>query len=129
MQPSPKALYPKHFQTLTGVYNRVLKNHQFDELVVYSGGLNKVFRDHTPHPFRVNAQFKALVPVCDNPHCWVIWRVEQKPTLLFYQPNDHWHYTPPTPNDYWTDYFDIVGLNPRRRQNLSWQNSCSGLLR
>ena len=110
MQASPKTLYPQHFQTLTDIYNRALKNHQLDELIVYSGSLNNVFRDHTPYPFRVNAQFKALVPVCDNPYCWVIWRVEQKPTLLFYQPEDHWHYVPPTPNDYWTDYFDILCL-------------------
>lgn len=100
-------LYDEHFRRLQQNYDRALDNHQFEQLVVYSGANKFKYLDDIPYPFQVNAQFKALVPVTDNPNCWVIWRPAVKPLLLFYRPVDFWHAVPDVPVDYWTKFFDI----------------------
>ncbi|WP_226702123.1 Xaa-Pro dipeptidase [Microbulbifer elongatus] len=102
-----KHLFSEHLATLRKRYDEILEQCGFDTLNVFSGAPSVQFLDDNYYPFRVNPQFKALVPVTDNPHSWVIYRRGQKPKLLFYRPVDFWHYVPPAPQTFWSDEYDI----------------------
>ena len=102
-----KQLFSEHMATLRKRYDEILDQCGFETLNVFSGAPSVQFLDDNYYPFRVNPQFKALVPVTDNPNCWVIYRRGQKPKLLFYRPVDFWHYVPPAPQTFWSDEYDI----------------------
>ncbi|MBY6210510.1 Xaa-Pro dipeptidase [Microbulbifer agarilyticus] len=106
-----KQLFSEHLAILCKRYDEILEQCGFETLNVYSGSPSVQFLDDNYYPFRVNPQFKALVPVTDNPHSWVIYRRGQKPKLLFYRPVDFWHYVPPAPQTFWSDEYDIELLS------------------
>lgn len=104
---SISTLYHDHFDTLRERYDRALENHQFDQLLIYSGALKMQFLDDIPYPFHTNPQFKALVPLVDAPESWIVWRPTEKPVVLIYQPDDFWHTVPELPDQEWVKYFDV----------------------
>jgi Xaa-Pro dipeptidase len=106
-----KNLYADHMATLCRRYDEILESCGFDTLNVFSGAPRMQFLDDNPYPFKVNPQFKALVPITDNPNSWVIYRRGQKPKLLFYRPVDFWHYVPPSPQTFWSELYDIELLS------------------
>ena len=105
--------YDAHFNHLREVYDRALDNHRFESLIVYSGAIKKQFQDDIQYPFFVNLQFKAIVPLCDAPESWVIWKPSEKPLLLLFQPDDFWHETPELPSTFWSSYFKIIPLREK----------------
>ncbi|MEN8139482.1 MAG: Xaa-Pro dipeptidase [Bacteroidota bacterium] len=102
-----KTLFDEHFKVLTKDLDQILTDNGYDQLLVYSGGLKMQFANDLPYPFMVNTYFKMFLPGETNPNCWVIWRVEQKPILLFYQPEDFWHFVPELDLDFWSNYYEI----------------------
>ncbi|WP_323847143.1 Xaa-Pro dipeptidase [Microbulbifer magnicolonia] len=106
-----KNLYAEHIATLRSRYDDILEQCGYDTLNVFSGAPKVQFLDDNYYPFKANPQFKALVPVTDNPHSWVIYRRGQKPKLLFYRPVDFWHYVPPAPQTFWSEHYDIELLS------------------
>lgn len=120
-----KKLFAEHLALLRSRYDAILDNCGFDTLNVYSGRPKVQFLDDNNYPFKVNPQFKALVPVTDNPHSWVIYRRGQKPKLLFYRPVDFWHYVPPAPQTFWSDEYEIELLSKpdEAKQFLSADNA------
>ena len=106
-----KQLFAEHLATLRQRYDEILEKTGFETLNVFSGKPKVQFLDDNYYPFRCNPQFKALVPVTDNPHSWVVYRRGQKPKLLFYRPVDFWHYVPPAPQTFWSDEYDIELLS------------------
>ncbi|GAA5525020.1 Xaa-Pro dipeptidase [Microbulbifer aestuariivivens] len=106
-----KKLYSEHLATLRNRYDEILEQCGYETLNVFSGKSKVQFLDDNYYPFRVNPQFKALVPVTDNPHSWVIYTRGKKPKLLFYRPVDFWHYVPPAPQTFWSDEYEIELLS------------------
>lgn len=104
------ASYAEHIQVLQQRTQEALARESIDGLVIHSGQAKRHFLDDTHYPFRVNPQFKAWLPVVDNPNCWLIVNGVDKPKLIFYQPVDFWHKVPETPTEYWVEHFDIVYL-------------------
>lgn len=102
-----KNSHAEHLTALCQRYDAILETCGYDTLNVYSGAPGVQFLDDNNYPFKVNPQFKALVPLTDNPHSWVIYRRGQRPQLLFYRPVDFWHYVPPVPQTFWSDHYDI----------------------
>lgn len=103
-------LYPAHVARLQQLTANVLSNSRMDALVIHSGQPIRQFLDDMDYPFKVNPQFKAWLPVIDNPHCWLVVDGVNKPKLIFYRPVDFWHKVPDEPREYWTKEFDIVYL-------------------
>ena len=120
-----KNLFAEHIVALRNRYDAILDQCGFDTLNVFSGKPKVQFLDDNYYPFKTNPQFKALVPVTDNPHSWVIYRRGQKPKLLFYRPVDFWHYVPPAPQTFWSDEYDIELLSKpdEAKQFLSSDNT------
>ena len=103
-------LYPQHIQEMQARTLEALQRESLDGLIIHSGQNKRKFLDDNDYPFAVNPQFKAWVPIVDNPNCWLIVNGTDKPKLIFYRPNDFWHVVPPEPSEYWAEHFDIVML-------------------
>lgn len=105
-----ESTYKAHIDTLQQRTAEALQREGLDGLVIHSGQGKRLFLDDNHYPFKVNPQFKAWVPVVDNPNCWLVVDGKSKPKLIFYRPVDFWHKVPPEPNDFWTEHFDLVML-------------------
>ena len=103
-------LYPDHIEQMQKRTKEALLREGIDGLVIHSGQSKRLFLDDNHYPFKVNPQFKAWLPVVDNPNCWLIVNGVDKPKLVFYRPKDFWHKVPPEPTDFWAEHFDIVLL-------------------
>lgn len=104
------ASYSQHIETLQKRTQEALARESIDGLVIHSGQGKRHFLDDTNYPFKVNPQFKAWLPVIDNPNCWLIVNGVDKPKLVFFQPIDFWHKVPQTPTEFWVEYFDVIYL-------------------
>lgn len=104
------ALYPQHIQYMQSLTREALEREGLDGLIIHSGQSKRMFLDDNHYPFHVNPQFKAWLPVTENPNCWLIVNGVDKPKLVFYRPKDFWHVVPDEPSDFWVDQFDIVML-------------------
>ncbi|WP_105265459.1 Xaa-Pro dipeptidase [Pseudoalteromonas sp. T1lg76] len=100
-------LYAEHIATLQRRTREIVERENLDGVVIHSGQAKRQFLDDMYYPFKVNPQFKAWLPVIDNPHCWLVVNGSDKPKLIFYRPVDFWHKVPDEPSEYWADYFDI----------------------
>lgn len=107
MRPAYQELYAAHLFELQKRTKAVLARQNLDGLVIHSGQAKRQFLDDMDYPFKVNPQFKAWVPVLDNPNCWLIVDGVNKPKLVFYLPKDFWHKVPDAPNNFWSGFFDI----------------------
>jgi Xaa-Pro dipeptidase len=102
--------YPQHIVELQIRTCEAIQRESIDGLIIHSGQSKRLFLDDNHYPFKVNPQFKAWLPVIDNPNCWLIVNGVDKPKLVFYRPKDFWHTVPDEPNDFWAQQFDIVLL-------------------
>lgn len=102
--------YPQHIEELQRRTREAIQREGIDGLIIHSGQSRRLFLDDNNYPFKVNPQFKAWLPIIDNPNCWLIVNGSDKPKLVFYRPKDFWHKVPPEPEDFWAEYFDIVLL-------------------
>lgn len=99
--------YQEHIKELQVRTKNVLQREGLNALIIHSGQAKRQFLDDMDYPYKVNPQFKAWLPVIDNPNCWLVVNGEDKPKLIFYRPKDFWHKVPDEPNDFWAAEFDI----------------------
>lgn len=102
--------YAEHIQTLQARTSEAIQRESIDGLIIHSGQGKMMFLDDNYYPFKVNPQFKAWLPIVDNPNCWLVVNGTDKPKLIFYRPVDFWHKVPPEPTEFWVEHFDIVYL-------------------
>lgn len=103
--------YPQHISELQSRTREAIQRESIDGLIIHSGQSKRMFLDDNNYPFSVNPQFKAWLPIVDNPNCWIIVNGTDKPKLIFYRPKDFWHKVPDEPSDFWAEQFDIVYLS------------------
>ncbi|KGD80104.1 proline dipeptidase [Tatumella morbirosei] len=106
-------LYKSHLMTLQQHAQQVLAAGNLEALLIHSGELQNVFLDDHTYPFKVNPQFKAWLPVTQNPNCWLWIDGVSKPKLWFYSPVDYWHKPEQVPESFWTDEFEITELRDK----------------
>ncbi|NBM66133.1 MULTISPECIES: Xaa-Pro dipeptidase [unclassified Proteus (in: enterobacteria)] len=104
------SLYQEHIKTLQNRTRDALSRHHLDNVLIHSGEPIGVFLDDSDYPFKVNAHFKAGVPVTDVPHCWLLVDGVNKPKLWFYSPVDYWHSVEALPSSYWTHEIELIHL-------------------
>lgn len=106
-------IYTAHVTIQKLRHDRALTEGKFDHVAIFSGALHYQLFDDMSYPFKPNPHFKSWVPVTDNPNCFVVYTPNVKPKLIYWQPVDYWHKVAETPNDRWTEKFDIVMIaNP-----------------
>ncbi len=102
-----RSLYSEHLRIVRQRADHALERAGSRMLVVYSGSLPMLFLDDQSYPFKVNPQFKAWVPVTDNPECFIVYEPGSRPTLLFHQPVDYWYQPATLPDAFWVSEFDL----------------------
>ncbi|OEG73992.1 Xaa-Pro dipeptidase [Shewanella colwelliana] len=100
-------LYPEHISELNRRVAEIVARENLSGLVIHSGQPHRQFLDDMDYPFKVNPQFKAWLPIVDNPHCWLLVNGKDKPQLIFYRPVDFWHKVAELPDDFWTSEVEI----------------------
>jgi Xaa-Pro dipeptidase len=113
-------LYSTHVQTLMRRTDQALAAAGFDALVIQAGTPPRQFLDDQDYPFKVNPQFKAWVPIIDNPHCVLIHRPGARPKVLFYRPDDYWHKPADLPQGAWTQAFDWEPMADASKAPEAW---------
>jgi Xaa-Pro dipeptidase len=113
-------LYADHIRTLMRRTDQALAAGGFDALVIRAGTPPRQFLDDQDYPFKVNPQFKAWVPIVDNPHCVLIYSPGSRPKVLFYRPDDYWHKPADMPRGLWTEQLDFEPLPDPAQAAQSW---------
>src|SRR5215213_9197199 len=96
-----------HLAALVKRHEQALDIAGYASLLIYSGSPPLLFEDDQTQPFRVNAPFKAWVPLTDVPDCFIYFEPGRQPLLLFHQPVDYWYKTATHPQAFWTEHFDL----------------------
>jgi Xaa-Pro dipeptidase len=113
-------LYAAHLSTLMQRTDRCLERCGFDALVIHAGRPPIQFLDDQDYPFKVNPQFKAWVPILDNPRCFLVYSPGKRPLVLFHQPNDFWHKPAKLPSAGWTDVVDLIAMPDDLAASAHW---------
>ena len=113
-------LYAPHVAALMRRTDRSLAQSGFDALVVLAGRPPLQFLDDQDYPFKVNPQFKVWVPIIDNPRCILVYRPGDRPTVLFYQPNDFWHKPAKVPTAPWTAAVNLIVMSDDSKASAHW---------
>jgi Xaa-Pro dipeptidase len=113
-------MYASHLQGLMQRTDRSLSDSGFDTLVIQAGRPPVQFLDDQDYPYKVNPQFKAWVPITDNPRCILVYAPGHKPKLLFYRPNDFWHKPAALPEGGWTLGVDVIAMDDDSKASAHW---------
>ena len=113
-------LYASHLATLMRRTDRSLQKSGFDALVIQAGCPPIQFLDDQDYPYKVNPQFKAWVPIVDNPRCILLYSPGALPTVLFYQPNDFWHKPAKLPTAPWTAAVNLITMDDDSKAAVHW---------
>jgi len=80
-----------HVGILQGRYEKVLKDHSYDGLLVSSGAAPTRYGDDQSWHFQGYGPFLHWTGLAGFEHAWLLIRPGQKPLLSLYQPVDFWH--------------------------------------
>ena len=105
-----EALYPEHIEQVKRHYLEAATQSGKEGVLIASGSLKTAFLDDHTYPFKVNPHFKAWLPVTDVNDSFVLIRENEKPQLLYHQPEDYWHMKPKDPEGYWVDHWNIQSI-------------------
>src|SRR5450432_1710941 len=92
----------------------------FEALVIQAGRPPVQFLDDQDYPYKVNPQFKAWVPIIDNPRCILVYSPGARPKVLFYQPNDFWHKPAALPQAGWTQVVELITMDDDAQACAHW---------
>jgi Xaa-Pro dipeptidase len=113
-------IYASHLQGLMQRTDQSLAASGFDALVIQAGRPPLQFLDDQDYPYKVNPQFKAWVPIIDNPRCILVYAPGARPKLLFYRPNDFWHKPASLPDGRWTSSVDLIAMEDDTKASAHW---------
>lgn len=112
--PDIAALHAAHLDVLRARFDRALGACGYRAVLIYSGGLTPIFGDDQEHPFRVNAWFKAWVPLTSVADCFLYYEPGRTPVLLFHRPVDFWYMPAEMPRSEWTRTIEIKPIADRK---------------
>jgi Xaa-Pro dipeptidase len=113
-------LYAAHLATIMRRTDLSLELSGFNALVIHAGRAPIQFLDDQDYPFKVNPQFKAWVPITDNPRCILVYSPGAPPTVLFHQPNDFWHKPAKLPTAPWTAAVNLIVMDDESKAAAHW---------
>ena len=113
-------LYALHLAGLMQRTDQSLIASGFDALVIQAGRPPLQFLDDQDYPYKVNPQFKAWVPITDNPRSILVYSPGSRPKLLFYRPNDFWHKPAALPEGDWTSSVDVIAMEDDSKASAHW---------
>lgn len=103
-------MYSNHYKYVSEIINKGLEKANLDGVLIYSGHVKNYFLDDMPYAFACNPHFKWMLPITENPHCIIHFKLNAKPILYLYQPQDYWHSLAKMIEGDWTDFFEIIPI-------------------
>ncbi|MFC3285315.1 Xaa-Pro dipeptidase [Litchfieldella rifensis] len=110
MTPALATFHLKHLDALENAYQRVLDEHGYSGVLLYSGHARQHFGDDQTASFATYGHFLHWVPLPGIEHGWLLIRPGQPPLLHWYAPQDFWHLTPELPDEPWVERFRIESV-------------------
>lgn len=101
-------LISEHIRSKKLKYDEIQESHGIEQLIVFSGAEDFPFLEDIPYPFRVNPQFRELVPIIEASLSWVINTIGIKLKLILYAPENIWSAKKEIPSESWLDLFDVI---------------------
>lgn len=102
-----ETLYQNHLQSVIQRFEQAMKTDGIQCIIIPSGSPKTVFLDDMDYPFVANPHFKSWLPVTNNPFCWIIFRLSEKPKLIFFEAKDFWHKPVTLGSPFWSAFFEI----------------------
>ena len=104
-------IYSSHLDVLTNELDEAIKDTPFRHVIISSGTIKDRRMDDNPFPFKANPYFCRWLPLLEHPNCYLIYEVDKKPILIYFQEIDFWHKSAELPSSFWINYFDIIIVN------------------
>jgi len=108
------ALYPRHLEHVKSLYRQAAERVDRQGVLIAAGTPKSAFLDDYTYPFKVNPHFKFWLPVTEVSDCFVLIRDNEKPRLLYYQPEDYWHKPAEDPSGFWVEHWQIEPITSLR---------------
>gem|GEM_PF-3677921 len=122
-----KALFEAHLSHLLTEMDATLSELALPGLVVFAGSEQFYFDDNKALPFGANHFFRYFCPAEGKGHVVVFRNGAQKPILLAYEPDDHWHFVERIePADYWPSCYDVRLFKSQEDIVAHVEKECSG---
>ncbi|RUR40802.1 Xaa-Pro dipeptidase [Vreelandella populi] len=115
-----------HIAHLQREYEKVLAEHGFDSLGIYSGHAAMHFADDHAASFQAYGHFMHWVGLAEVQHSWLVIQPGKRPQLHLYAPDDFWHLTTKLPDEPWVSALDVQLCTTKPTPALSGQAAIIG---
>ena len=102
-----EVLFEDHLKIIKSRFERAMEADNVTSIVIPAGIPKGVFLDDMEYNFVANPHFKTWVPVTNNPFCWIVFRLDEKPLIIFYEAKDFWHKAVTFSENFWSKLFNI----------------------
>ncbi|MDQ7048742.1 MAG: Xaa-Pro dipeptidase [Enterobacterales bacterium] len=100
-------LYSEHLEQLVARHRQLMLENQLDYLLIPSGVPVGIYLDDMNYPFKSSFLFRTYLPLTEVADSYLLLGLNDKPTLIYYQPVDFWHSPAKDPDGFWPEHFDI----------------------
>lgn len=107
-----------HVGILQGRYEKVLKDHSYDGLLISSGAAPMRYGDDQSWHFQGYGPFLHWTGLAGFEHAWLLIRPGRKPLLSLHQPVDFWHASLELAQEPWQAEFEIRFSESRSAPDL-----------
>lgn len=107
-----------HVSILQGRYEKVLKDHSYDGLLISSGAAPMRYGDDQAWQFQGYGPFLHWTGLAGFEHAWLLIRKGRKPLLSLHQPVDFWHASIELAQEPWLAEFEIRFSESRSAPDL-----------
>jgi len=104
-------IYSSHLDILTKELDEAITDTPFRHVIISSGAIKDRRMDDNPFPFKTNPYFCRWLPLLDHPNCYLIYTLDKKPVLVYFQEIDFWYKSAELPSSFWVNYFEIIIVN------------------
>ncbi|KAB8030782.1 Xaa-Pro dipeptidase [Fluviispira multicolorata] len=104
------SLFSEHIKQRISNANEALQALNYRSLILGAGEPFTYFSDDSNAVFKPNPHFAHWCPA-KGAHHIVKYETGKKPLLIYYSPDDFWHFHEPLGNPYWADEFEIIEVN------------------
>ncbi|MET1255653.1 Xaa-Pro dipeptidase [Aliikangiella maris] len=101
------SLYADHLTDLLARHRLLMQQNDLEYLVIPSGEPIRIYLDDMDYPFKSSFFFRTYLPLTELAFSYLIIGLNDKPTLVYYQPVDYWHKVASDPAGIWPEHFNI----------------------